>query len=85
MYTIYTKHDCPWCDRAKALLEHLGFDYEERHFNVDFSKDDLIGMLPEDVSPTVPQIFDNDTRIGGYEALLSYLNLDTDLRRIRYD
>jgi glutaredoxin len=76
MYTIYTKHDCPWCIKAKAVLENLGHPYEEKHYNVDFDKDDLIAMLPEDVKATVPQIFLDNDRIGGYNDLCSRLGLD---------
>lgn len=57
MYIIYTKENCPWCIQAKKLLEHLGFSYQEKHYGVDFNKDDLIALLPFNVSPTVRQVF----------------------------
>jgi glutaredoxin 3 len=75
MYIIYTKHDCPWCDKAKSLLENLGHQYEEKHFNVDFTKEDLVAMLPETIRPTVPQIYLKGNRIGGYEDLKAHLKI----------
>lgn len=76
VYTIYTKHDCQWCDMAKALLENLRVPYIEKLFGVDFTKEDLIEMLGADMRPTVPQIYDEETRIGGYEELKKHLNIE---------
>lgn len=81
MFIIYTKHDCPWCDKAKSLLENFGCTYEEKHFNVDFTKEELIEMLGESIRPTVPQVYimthdgDQSTRIGGYEDLVNHLGI----------
>jgi glutaredoxin 3 len=84
--TIYSKHDCPWCDKAKQLLENYRVPYQELIYNVDFTKDDLqqvLSAVQEHVSPvvvdetikiTVPQIFVGDTRIGGYEDLTKVIN-----------
>lgn len=80
MFVIYTKHDCPWCDRAKAVLENFGYSYEEKHFNVDFTKEDLSQMLGDSIVPTVPQIYrirneGSAERIGGHEDLIKYLGI----------
>ncbi|MEL7315509.1 MAG: glutaredoxin [Cyanobacteria bacterium P01_A01_bin.123] len=29
--TLFTKPGCPYCDRAKAVLNQLGLTYEERN------------------------------------------------------
>lgn len=76
VYTVYSKHDCPWCDKAKAVLENLQIPYEEKLFGVDFTKEELVSMLGADMKPTVPQIFDEDVRIGGYEDLVKHLKID---------
>jgi glutaredoxin 3 len=66
--TIYTKDYCPYCLKAKQLLDRLGHKYEE----ID------IGKHPELVSEvvaksggrkTVPQIFIGDRHIGGCDDL----------------
>jgi glutaredoxin len=73
---IYSKPDCPWCDKAKAILENLHIQYVEKIFNEDFTKEDLCAILGPDIKPTVPQIFRFDgIRIGGYEDLRVYLEI----------
>lgn len=65
---IYTKDYCPFCHRAKALLERYG---------VRFTEYDLIAQ-PErtaemrarsDGARTVPQVFINDRLVGGSDDL----------------
>jgi glutaredoxin len=73
VYRIYSKDNCPWCDKAKTLLSNLDIPYEEMKLGRDYTKDDLIKLVPEDLPLTVPQVFVYDTRIGGYEELKEYL------------
>ena len=54
--TIHTLPDCPWCEKAKLLLEYKGFEITEVH-----GKSDLW--------PTVPYIEINGTQIGGFVEL----------------
>jgi glutaredoxin len=67
MIKVYTKNNCPFCDRAKALLESKGKMYisvniEENETERDF----LIGQGLK----SVPQIFKDNTLIpGGFQAL----------------
>lgn len=68
MYTIYGKPNCPWCDRAKGLLQPDEYNY------VDVSKDqEAKEVLVEMGVRTVPQVFDRDNHIGGFEALKWYV------------
>ena len=65
---IYTKGHCPYCHRAKALLEQKGVIYQE--FKVDQQptlRDEMIGRA--NGGYTVPQIFINDEHIGGCDEL----------------
>ena len=65
---IYTTKVCPYCVRAKNLLNAK---------NVDFVEHDLTGKDAEREAllkrsngmRTVPQIFINDKHIGGYDNL----------------
>ncbi len=64
---LYTSAWCAYCKRAKALLEHHGFDYEE----IDIDGDDRCCRLQELTGGTsVPQVIVNGEPIGGYEELL---------------
>lgn len=67
---IYTTKICPYCVRAKRLLEKKGVSYKE----IDVSNDP--GLRDFMVSraggrQTVPQIFINGEHVGGCDDLYS--------------
>ena len=68
--TIYTTSTCPYCHRAKALLDSKGVNYTE----ID------VGMNPElrkemtrraGGRHTVPQIFVGSRHLGGCDDLMA--------------
>lgn len=66
--TIYTTTYCPYCVKAKKLLERKGLKYEE----IDVTeKADLREMLVKKSGgrKTVPQIFIGDHHVGGCDDL----------------
>lgn len=73
MYKIYTKDNCNWCVKAKQLMNDVGVKYQELKLGVDYTRDELKALLPENLPLTAPQIFVYDKRIGGYEDLADYL------------
>lgn len=67
---IYTKTFCPYCWRAKALLESKGVSYME--IAVDFGGEQKQAMIQRAKGrTTVPQIFIGDLHIGGCDDLLA--------------
>lgn len=65
---IYSKQNCPYCERAKQLLAHKGQQYTE--IEVDKNPDELKTMLEKtNGRRTVPQIFINNQHIGGFDDL----------------
>lgn len=70
---IYSKPNCNWCVKAKELMNKLQLNYTEKVLDVDYSRDYLRVLLygdnPVSVTPplTVPQIFVDGYRVGGYE------------------
>ncbi len=69
---VFTSSTCPYCTKAKKLLQMLNLEYTEH--NVD---DDFDGMC-EELSTTygkqiqtVPQIIINGHYVGGYTDLES--------------
>lgn len=66
---IWTKNGCPYCDMAKYELQLRGIDYEERNIQDNWTKDQLLEMVPN--ARTVPQIFIDNIYIGGYTELMS--------------
>jgi len=68
-YIIYGKNDCPWCEKAKELLEEKGLPYEELKLGIDYDKEELRSKLGGIDRLTVPQIFHEGVHLGNYEAL----------------
>lgn len=65
---IYTKGYCPYCHRAKALLEQKGVEYQEYHVDQEPKlRDQMIDRA--NGGYTVPQIFINDQHIGGCDDM----------------
>jgi len=66
MYTIYTKDDCGWCEKAEKLLRDSYLEYEL----IDVKSDpETLEMFKRRKWSTVPQVMKGDIHIGGYEQL----------------
>jgi glutaredoxin len=67
MITVYSKSNCPFCDRAKALLESKGVEYKT--VSIEEDQDARQHLLDMGLR-SVPQIFNGTTIIpGGYQGL----------------
>lgn len=65
---LYTKGHCPYCHRAKALLQSKGVEYQE--YPIDIQPELRDEMLTRaNGGYTVPQIFIDDKHIGGCDDL----------------
>ena len=65
---IYTTGMCPYCVRAKALLDRKGVDYEEVDVMMDLdARRDM--QSRSGGARTVPQIFIGQTHVGGCDEL----------------
>ena len=63
---ILTREGCSFCARAKALLAERGYDYAEIPLDHKL-RTRVVGAIAG--AQTVPQVFINGTRIGGWEEL----------------
>ena len=63
---ILTRDGCSFCAKAKALLTELGYDYAEIALDHKV-RTRVIGAIAG--AQTVPQVFINGTRIGGWDDL----------------
>jgi glutaredoxin 3 len=66
---IYTWRTCPFCMRAKRLLEQKGVNYIEYAIDGDEIARENMVKRGSDGKRSVPQIFINDRHIGGCDAL----------------
>jgi len=69
---IYSKPNCVYCTKAKALVKGLNLEYEELMFGKDFnSPEELYEAIGKKVR-TMPQIKIEGELIGGYNQLIEY-------------
>lgn len=68
---VWSKHHCPFCDQAKALLTQKGIAFEERKIGEGYTREDLLEAVP--TARTVPQIFLDEQLIGGFTELKKHL------------
>ena len=64
---MYSKKVCPFCVRAKNLLNRKGVEIEE--IMMDGKFDELAELVAKTGMRTVPQIFIGDHFVGGYQEL----------------
>ena len=65
--TLYSTRICPYCVRAKALLDQKHVAYTE--VRVDEQPEKLVEMMQKSGRRTVPQIFVGDRHVGGFDDL----------------
>ena len=68
--TLFTKPGCQFCTQAKALLKGVGLPYEEVVLGHGITTRTLRAVAG---ASTTPQIFSGGKRIGGFEALQTWL------------
>lgn len=66
---IYTTAICPFCVRAKMLLDHKGVEYTE--IDIHRQQGARQEMMQRANRHTVPQIFVGDTHVGGCDDLFA--------------
>lgn len=64
---IYSKEVCPYCVRAKALLQRKGAEFTEIKIADDATREEM--MKKSGGRMTVPQIFIDEKHIGGCDDL----------------
>lgn len=65
---IYTKWGCPYCVRAKSLLDGKGVSYTEIDITLGGKdREEMVRRVPG--ASTVPQVLVNDQALGGCDDL----------------
>jgi glutaredoxin 3 len=67
---MYTTQVCPYCVRAKALLQQRGVASIDE-IRVDLDPEQRQQMVALTGRRTVPQIFIGDTHVGGCDDLMA--------------
>lgn len=71
MIVVYTKENCPYCVKSKALLKGYGLEYTEASIGKDITREEFLEKFPE--ARTVPQIVIDGELVGGFEELAKRL------------
>ncbi len=67
---MYTTQVCPYCQRAKMLLQQRGVTQIEE-IRIDLLPEARDAMMQLTGRRTVPQIFIGDTHVGGCDELMA--------------
>lgn len=67
---IYTTAICPYCVSAKNFLKQRGFEYEEVRVDLDAARREEM-LTRSGGRRSVPQIFINETHVGGFDDLVA--------------
>ena len=73
---IYLTPSCPFCIRAKILLDKKGVEYTEHR--VDTDEELRAEMIQLSKKYSVPQIFIGELHIGGFDEMYM-MDLDDEL------
>jgi glutaredoxin len=68
---VWSKQNCPYCVKAKYLLNSKGYEYEERVIGEGWTREQLLEAVP--TARTVPQIFIGEELVGGYDQLVVWI------------
>jgi glutaredoxin 3 len=73
---IHSKPNCIYCDKTKNLLKSLNIPFEEKKYDSGLEEDNERKQKLLNVTnwKTFPQIFIDNSFIGGYTELVKYLS-----------
>jgi len=67
---MYSTHVCPYCDRARALLQRKQATFRE--IKIDTQPEERAVMMTRSGGRrTVPQIFIGDRHVGGFDDMVA--------------
>ena len=85
-FTVYSKDNCKYCTLAKKYLDSMGYQYNEILLNNSEERLDFYEKYTDEESEilvnSMPQIFLDNFRIGGYDELMIFLNDDKNVKVI---
>jgi glutaredoxin len=64
---VWSKDGCGQCVQALTMLKSRGIEIEERKIGGDYTREQLLEVVPS--ARTLPQIFIDDNYVGGFREL----------------
>lgn len=68
---VYSKPECPYCEKVKVLFYHFAIEYTEYVYGKDFTKEQFYAEFGD--GSTFPQVIIDDKHIGGCTDTAKYL------------
>jgi glutaredoxin len=69
--TIYSKEDCPYCEKIKTVFNLLNVDFIEYTLGNDFTRENFISEFGE--NSTFPRVVIDGKLTGGSSETIAYL------------
>ncbi|OAN13843.1 glutaredoxin [Photobacterium jeanii] len=79
---VITQPRCPFCVKAKAILDDRGTEYTTLVLGTDLEKPEMIEFIEKVANTTVrtvPQIILDGKYIGGHDDLVAFLERQDDV------
>ena len=70
-FLIHTRPECPYCDKAKALINECGLAYEERQHITEAQRVEFKTKMGVNTFPLIIDLMSGQ-RVGGYSELVDY-------------
>ena len=82
MYTILGADYCPWCNKARQILEFkkIPFKYLDINREIYYKEFLIPGVMQH---KTIPKIIYNNKFIGGFDDLLKHLKKNEKKKKIK--
>jgi glutaredoxin 3 len=68
---VYSKDNCPYCEKIKQVFELANIEYLEYKLDINFNKEEFYSEFGQ--GSTFPQIIINNMHIGGCTETIKYL------------
>lgn len=72
MFKVYGYEACQYCKEAVRVLTEKGIDFRYVDVKLPENSPELAWLKSKGFT-TVPQIYDHDVHVGGYDKLHAYL------------
>ncbi len=69
---VYSMNNCGYCEAAKSLLKSKSIPFQE--INISADPEARANLVAKTGHRTMPQIFIDDTFVGGYTELKAFLS-----------
>ena len=70
-FKIYSKENCPYCYKVKAVLEMTGTNFQVHKLGEDFTRKEFYAKFGE--GSTFPQVVCDNKKLGGCVDTIKFL------------